>query len=106
MFRPERVDRVRNGGLGFSLVDRRIGGGIDDNVGTFACDRRSDGLFVGKIEFRAADRDHLNTGASRFHKAARQLALTAGDENLHLASCFTAPGGRSRLPARPSRSPA
>jgi hypothetical protein len=39
MLRTQRVDRVRNGRLGFSLVDCRIGGGIDDNVGTLARSR-------------------------------------------------------------------
>ena len=106
MLRSQRIDRMRDGGFGFGPVDGRIGGGIDDDVRPLACDRGSDGRPVGKFEFRTTDRDHLNTGAGRFRKAARQLAFAAGHENLHLASCFTAPGGRSRLLARPSRSPA
>ena len=104
---PEEVQRAYEALTSTELIklrtfaDRRIRG-----LGRMALGRSSDGLLVGKIEFGTADRYHLNIGGSRFHKAARQLALMADDKDLHLASCFTALAGRSRLPARPSRSPA
>jgi len=104
---PSALTACATAGFGFGLVDRRKAAALNDNIWTLACDRRGDGLRVGKIEFRAADRHHLNTDAPAVSARPRaNWALAAGDENLHLASCFTAPGGRSRLAARPSRSPA
>jgi hypothetical protein len=107
MFRAQRVDGVSDGRLDFRFVDRCIRSGIDDNIGMFPRNHRGHRPPVGKIKFRSADRYYLSPNTvSRFQEAARQLTLTASDENLHLASHLTAASGRFRLPASPSRSPA
>ena len=78
------VDGMCEPGFVLCLIDRRIGGGRDDDVGPCRRDRRSDRPGIGKIELRAGGGDKVDVPKCRgaLDQASRDLPVAPGDQNL------------------------
>jgi len=60
--RSVAVHRERLRLVGLGGVDRGVGGGVDDDVGTGFPDGRRHGGRVGHVELRACQRTHIRAG--------------------------------------------
>ncbi len=77
------VDGARQLRLAFSLVDRRVGGGIDDDIGREIANRLADGLQIGEVDLIDVDGQHLAHGCERALQVPAHLAVGSGHEQSH-----------------------
>ncbi len=77
------IDPPRDLRLALGAVDRRIGGGVDEEVGAFAVERRRHGGCVRDVERAPVWRRQIDAGRRAIGKGAGKLAAAAGDERLH-----------------------
>ena len=75
------VHRQRPGRIVFSLVDRVVGGAVEDDVWTDVLDTRTHGRFVGHIQLVTIQREQLGSLARKApRERTAQLADGAGDQ--------------------------
>lgn len=85
----QRVDAVGRGHVALGLVDRRIGGGVDDQVGLDVGDRRAQRLGTRKIGIGTAERAQFAERRERALQLPADLAVFSKQENLHAWYCFS-----------------
>ena len=71
------VDPKRHGLLGLGLVDRGIGGGVDDHVRARRLEPSEDGGAVGQVDRRPGERDDLELRLRALQERRRDLAPVA-----------------------------
>ncbi|MCY1452191.1 hypothetical protein D9M71_690950 [compost metagenome] len=77
------IDREGNLGLALRLVDRGVGGGIDQQVGSLGADLLPDQFGIAQVEPVTAEGDHFALAGQVQLEFPRDLAAVAGDEDLH-----------------------
>ncbi|MNT13891.1 hypothetical protein D3C72_1488740 [compost metagenome] len=77
------IDREGGLGLALRLIDRCIGGGIDQQVGSQGADLLADQRGIREVEPVTAEGYDLGTTSQIQLELPRDLAATAGEEDLH-----------------------
>src|SRR3954470_504323 len=81
--RGRTVERHRQVLLGFSFVDRRISGGIDDDVGTEIAHRRTDCCWICQIKLAAVTGEKLAERSECRHQFSADLTCLADKQDAH-----------------------
>jgi hypothetical protein len=74
------VDAHRHVRLAFGLVDRGVGGRVDDDVAARGAQRRQDHVANRQIELRPAERDDLDPTRRALDHRADDLPVQSGDD--------------------------
>ncbi|EFE48583.1 hypothetical protein NEIELOOT_02557 [Neisseria elongata subsp. glycolytica ATCC 29315] len=81
MARTVPIDGKRPSGIALGFIDRRIGGGIDDVVGTESFHRPPYAATVGNIECRGIGDGEFGIAFELCFQAVADLAAAAGNQD-------------------------